>query len=1351
MSTFGRILVGQDSPYSNLPYESPPLNECDSLKVQAVNHDVVPIKIQCYVTTDGTHWNTFGTLQTIAVNASYEWTFTALPVYKFKLVGTTYLTAVTFVGGGLNDLTPSGTFSGTVARQFRVTVDGVNGGLNDMTKTGTFTGTAPRSFVVKITTAGATNKFDWSDDAGGTWEATAVVITGTPQLLEEGVSVTFGHTTGHYVNDQWSWTATESNTGTIVYSGGGGLDDMTKSGVFTGVVSRSMKVKVDATNYGLDNLTKNGDGSFNHTANLDYVVKIDGLGTPDTFKWSDDGGSTWDATTVPCALTPTALNHGVEVTFGATTGHYVDDQWAFTCTASVVDVAVFGGGASPDDCLSNDGLGNFTGSVDRAFRVKIDGYNLGLDDANSSGAGSYTGAVDNAFNVEIDSIGATDTFKWNFAGGGYTSLIPITGGAQALQDGVEVTFGAVTGHLVGEKWWIAVTASDLDALDFTGGGGSLDDCTDNAGAGVFTGAVDREFQVKIDGLNVVLNDVTKNGDGDFVGVIDTDYVVEIDGLGSPDTFKWSDDGGATWDATTVPITGLAQTLNGGVTVTFANLTGHIVGNNWAFTATASVIDVAVQTGGSGLDDLTSNDGAGIFTGAVGRAFRVKIDGENVTLDDVTKNGDGDFVGVVDTDYVVEIDSEGGGTLGVDTFQWSDDGGATWDTTDVDCDTSPIALNNGVTVTFASETGHLLGNNWAFTAHTSIILAAVGTCVGLDDMTSNFGLGTFTGAVDRTFKVQIDRVNGALDDMAKSGNGSFTGATGLTYVVEIDGKGTGTLGVDTFKWSDDGGSTWDATVQDCDSAPITLNNGVTVAWTATTGHFIPNRWTFTTTPRATGTTNFTGSGIDDCSKSGAFTGIINKHYIVKIDSELGGSGGVDTFKWSDDNGATWEATGVDIDGTAQTLNDGQKAQFSATTGHTLNDQWDWTATASTTGSIVYTQGLDSFKWSKNGGSTWDATLVDMLAVPQPLFDGVEVLFGQIYGHTLNDYWIVAAACSDTGTILFTGGGDTFKWSKNGGTGWDATAVVITAAAQTLTEGVEITFAAKLGHTLDDYWDFDAHCSTTGSLVFTGGFDTFKWSKNGGSTWDATAVTITTAAQTLTEGVEITFAAGLGHTLDTHWDADAFCSTVTSPVFTGTYDSFQWSKNGGSTWDDDDVAITGAAQTLTEGVEILFGAKTGHFTGASDYWDFDAHHSDTGTLVFTGGVDKFTWSKDGGSTWDAVGVVMTGGAQLLLEGVSVTFAAVNGHTLNKYWTFTCTPTVMSSVTYAGVTDTFKWSKNDGVSWDATGIFMTAAAQLLCEGISVTFGAVTGHTITSYWDFDVSSSLDVVSLATSLITYQ
>lgn len=78
-------------------------------------------------------------------------------------------------------------------------------GLSDLTVTGTYFADDNADFQVKISTAAATDKFQWSADAGVSWSA-EIEITGSAQLLENGVSVTFGAVTGHTADDVWSFT-----------------------------------------------------------------------------------------------------------------------------------------------------------------------------------------------------------------------------------------------------------------------------------------------------------------------------------------------------------------------------------------------------------------------------------------------------------------------------------------------------------------------------------------------------------------------------------------------------------------------------------------------------------------------------------------------------------------------------------------------------------------------------------------------------------------------------------------------------------------------------------------------------------------------------------------------------------------------------------------------------------------------------------------------------------------------------------------------------------------------------------------------------------------------------------------
>ena len=80
------------------------------------------------------------------------------------------------------------------------------GGLNDLTSGGTYTGIRGIIYKVVVTTAAGTDKFDWYKD--GVSQATGVAMTGGAQTLDLGVTVTFGASTGHTLGDFWEFEAT---------------------------------------------------------------------------------------------------------------------------------------------------------------------------------------------------------------------------------------------------------------------------------------------------------------------------------------------------------------------------------------------------------------------------------------------------------------------------------------------------------------------------------------------------------------------------------------------------------------------------------------------------------------------------------------------------------------------------------------------------------------------------------------------------------------------------------------------------------------------------------------------------------------------------------------------------------------------------------------------------------------------------------------------------------------------------------------------------------------------------------------------------------------------------------------
>lgn len=84
-----------------------------------------------------------------------------------------------------------------------------------------------------------------------------------------------------------------------------------------------------------------------------------------------------------------------------------------------------------------------------------------LDDMTSSG--TYTGLEDLRYEVEIVSTGTPDSFQWREkSSDAWTGPVAITGAAQTLSNGVQVTFGATTGHDTNDNWIVSAKSTSQD-------------------------------------------------------------------------------------------------------------------------------------------------------------------------------------------------------------------------------------------------------------------------------------------------------------------------------------------------------------------------------------------------------------------------------------------------------------------------------------------------------------------------------------------------------------------------------------------------------------------------------------------------------------------------------------------------------------------------------------------------------------------------------------------------------------------------------------------------------------------------------------------------------------------------
>lgn len=101
-------------------------------------------------------------------------------------------------------------------------------GLNDLSRSGAFTGNNDIRFEVEIFTVGVTDTFRWrtytvDTDTTSSWDdnsGSGYSITGGAQLLSDGVSITFGATTGHASDDSWIISAKSADRASSFNKGG---------------------------------------------------------------------------------------------------------------------------------------------------------------------------------------------------------------------------------------------------------------------------------------------------------------------------------------------------------------------------------------------------------------------------------------------------------------------------------------------------------------------------------------------------------------------------------------------------------------------------------------------------------------------------------------------------------------------------------------------------------------------------------------------------------------------------------------------------------------------------------------------------------------------------------------------------------------------------------------------------------------------------------------------------------------------------------------------------------------------------------------------------------------------------
>ena len=1027
--------------------------------------------------------------------------------------------------------------------------------------------------------------------------------------------------------------------------------------------------------------------------NTDGTISISAeSGGHGTYEYSINGGGSWQGTGTYSALAPGTYN--VQIRDAAFAGCYIVLNPALV----VSQPAVLQANVSSTNVTcngANDGIINITAPSGGygSYEYSVNGG------SNWFGAGLFNGLTPGTYDVRIRDAANNGCEIILNSGLQITQPAALT----ALVVGTDITcFGANDGVIT-----ITNSAGGYGTYQYTvNGGGVWQDSP------VFPGLLPATYDVRIrdkahiacfailDGAFVISEpavlsatvastDVTCNSAGDGTITI-------TNPLGGYGTYSYTVNGGASWQGSgnftgltpgsyNVKIrdavhTGCIITLNPALVITEPLALSATVAktNVTCFGADDGTITINGSAGGYGTYEYTINGGTtwlgtNSFTNLAPGFYNVKMRDALHPLCILTLNGSLNVTqpaalnaNVAKTNITCNGANNGTITIssptgGYGTYEYSIDGGVVWQ-----------GSGNFINLTFgtydvqirdAANPLCIITLNPALVITEPPVLAATVTptdvtCFGANDGkiaitgvsggygtyeytitggTSWSGLGNFTNLAPATYDVRMRdaaqpacvlTLNGALliteppvlsATLAKTNITCF-GASDGTITISAPAGGYG-----TYEYSINGGGSWQASGNFTNLGPgnynvqirdglhtgcvIVLNNAVQITQPAVLNAVV--------TP-----TMVTCNGAND--------GIIN------ITSPTGGTG---TYGYSIDGGITWQASGL------------------------------FTALAPATYDVQI---------SDAGNITCIIILNSSVTITEPAILNANVASANVTCNGANDGTITIS--------LPTGGYGTYEYSINGTT-WQATGAFSALApasyavqirdkahigcVMVLNPALVITEPAILSATVAST-NVTCFGANNGTITITnplGGYGTYEYSVNGGSTWQSSGnftnlspasydVRIRDAAHTgcfivLNGALSITQPAVLSATVAktnvTCFDAGDGTITITNPL--GGYGTWEYTVDGGTTWQGTGnfaslipgfynvqirdagypscvVILNGSLQITQPPVLSAFVSKTNvTCNGGSD-----------GTITIvgaTGGYGTYEYSVDGGAGWQSSG--------------------------------------------------------------------------------------------------------------------
>jgi len=238
-------------------------------------------------------------------------------------------------------------------------------------------------------------------------------------------------------------------------------------------------------------------------------------------------------------------------------------------------------------------------------------------------------------------------------------------------------------------------------------------------------------------------------------------------------------------------------------------------------------------------------------------------------------------------------------------------------------------------------------------------------------------------------------------------------------------------------------------------------------------------------------SFTGSGLNDLTSGGSYTGAGTPTFTVIVDGKVTGS--ITKFEELNKGSITAMASAGASTTTITSANHGLSNGNSVTISGTTSYNGTFSVSSVATNTFVIT---DTFV-ADDATGTWElspnplANTTTVTSASHGLSNGMELnITGTtgyngiftISGVTTNTFVISKIFTADDATGTWEKIPNTFKWKKDSGS--FTTGVAITGIAQDLQEGVQVTFASDFGHTLNDQWTIGISSSVMVSKIHFG---------------------------------------------------------------------------------------------------------------------------------------------------------------------------------------------------------------------------------------------------------------------------